>query len=51
MIYPVPTLDHVVINVRDRIDEGADVYRRLGFTCVEDKGVYDLMHWVPDATP
>jgi hypothetical protein len=32
MIYPVPTLDHVVINVRDRIDEGADVYRRLGFT-------------------
>jgi L-amino acid N-acyltransferase YncA len=20
-------------------------YRRLGFTSVEDKGVYDLMHW------
>jgi hypothetical protein len=32
MIFPVPTLDHVVINVRDRIDEGADIYRRLGFT-------------------
>ncbi len=29
---PVPTLDHVVINVRDRIDEGASVFRRLGFT-------------------
>jgi len=32
MIYPIPTLDHVVINVRDRIDEGADTFRRLGFT-------------------
>lgn len=29
---PVPTLDHVVINVRDRIDEGADAFRKLGFT-------------------
>lgn len=29
---PVPTLDHVVVNVRDRIDAGADCYRRLGFT-------------------
>jgi hypothetical protein len=29
---PIPTLDHVVVNVRDRIDEGAAVYRRLGFT-------------------
>jgi hypothetical protein len=29
---PLPTLDHVVINVRDRIDEGAETYRRLGFT-------------------
>ncbi len=28
----VPTLDHVVVNVRDRIDEGAACYRRLGFT-------------------
>ena len=29
---PVPTLDHVVVNVRDRLDEGAEIYRRLGFT-------------------
>jgi hypothetical protein len=29
---PVPTLDHVVVNVRDQIDLGADTYRRLGFT-------------------
>src|SRR5579872_2949958 len=29
---PVPTLDHVVVNVRDRIDEGLETYRRLGFT-------------------
>lgn len=31
-ILPVPTVDHVVVNVRDRIDAGADCYRRLGFT-------------------
>jgi hypothetical protein len=31
-VFPVPTLDHVVVNVRDRIDEAADAYRRLGFT-------------------
>ncbi|HBK08480.1 MAG TPA: VOC family protein [Acetobacteraceae bacterium] len=30
--FPVPTLDHVVVNVRDRIDDAADTYRRLGFT-------------------
>lgn len=29
---PIPTLDHVVVNVRDRIDAGAETYRRLGFT-------------------
>src|SRR5579871_2698401 len=29
---PVPTIDHVVVNVRDRIDEGLATYRRLGFT-------------------
>lgn len=28
---PVPTLDHVVINARDQIDEVAALYRRLGF--------------------
>lgn len=27
-----PTLDHVVINARDRLDEAAETYRRLGFT-------------------
>lgn len=31
-VLPVPTLDHVVVNVRDRIDEGLETYRRLGFT-------------------
>jgi hypothetical protein len=29
---PVPTLDHVVVNARDRLDEAADLYSRLGFT-------------------
>ncbi len=29
---PVPTLDHVVVNVRDRIDAGLETYHRLGFT-------------------
>lgn len=28
----VPTLDHVVVNARDRLDEAAGCYRRLGFT-------------------
>ena len=32
MPLPMPTLDHVVVNVRDQIDAGADTYRRLGFT-------------------
>ena len=32
MTLPVPTLDHVVVNVRDQIDAGAEAYRRLGFT-------------------
>lgn len=30
--FPVPGLDHVVVNARDRIDQAADTYRRLGFT-------------------
>ncbi|MBS0562523.1 MAG: VOC family protein, partial [Proteobacteria bacterium] len=29
---PVPTIDHVVVNVRDRVDAAAEAYRRLGFT-------------------
>ena len=32
MSLPIPTLDHVVVNVRDRVDEAAETYRRLGFT-------------------
>jgi hypothetical protein len=31
-VFPVPTLDHVVVNARDQIDHAADTYRRLGFT-------------------
>jgi hypothetical protein len=31
-VFPVPTLDHVVVNARDRIDDAADTFRRLGFT-------------------
>jgi len=30
--FPVPTLDHVVVNARDQLDRAADTYRRLGFT-------------------
>ncbi len=29
---PMPTLDHVVVNVRDQIDAGLETYRRLGFS-------------------
>ena len=32
MTLPMPTLDHVVVNVRDQIDAGAEAYRRFGFT-------------------
>jgi hypothetical protein len=38
---PVPTLDHVVVNVCDRIDEGAETYRRLGFT-LTPRGYHSL---------
>ena len=31
MILPAPTLDHVVVNARERMDEAAQLYRRLGF--------------------
>jgi len=31
-VLPVPTIDHVVVNVRDRLDEAVETYRRLGFT-------------------
>ncbi len=29
---PVPTIDHVVINARDRLEEAAAVFHRLGFS-------------------
>ncbi len=32
MTHPVPTLDHVVVNARDKLDEAQAVYTRLGFT-------------------
>jgi hypothetical protein len=32
MTYPTPTLDHVVVNARDKLDEACAVYTRLGFT-------------------
>lgn len=32
MTLPVPTLDHVVVNAQQRMDEAAVLYRRLGFT-------------------
>jgi hypothetical protein len=38
---PVPTIDHVVVNVRDRIDDGAATYRRLGFT-LTPRGYHSL---------
>jgi hypothetical protein len=41
MTLPVPTIDHVVVNVRDRIDEGAATYRRLGFT-LTPRGYHSL---------
>ena len=41
MPLPTPTLDHVVINVRDQIDAGADTFRRLGFT-LTPRGTHTL---------
>jgi catechol 2,3-dioxygenase-like lactoylglutathione lyase family enzyme len=41
MTLPLPTLDHVVINARDDMDNAADVYRRLGFTLTE-RGYHSL---------
>ncbi len=31
IVLPTPTLDHVVVNARDRMDDAAACYRRLGF--------------------
>ena len=41
MTLPLPTLDHVVINARDEMDEAADTYRRLGFQLTE-RGYHSL---------
>ncbi len=32
MTLPMPTLDHVVVNVQDRLDTAVETFRRLGFT-------------------
>ena len=32
MARPIPAIDHVVINARDRLDEAAAIYHRLGFS-------------------
>ncbi len=32
MTLPFPVLDHIVVNVHERMDEAAETYRRLGFT-------------------
>lgn len=31
-MFPVPVLDHVVVNARERLEEAAALYERLGFT-------------------
>ena len=41
MTLPMPTLDHVVVNVHDRMDEAAALYARLGFT-LTPRGTHSL---------
>jgi hypothetical protein len=41
MTLPIPTIDHVGVNVRDRIDEGQATYERLGFT-LTPRGYHSL---------
>ena len=38
---PAPTFDHVVVNCRDRLAEGAEAYRRLGFA-LTPRGYHSL---------
>jgi hypothetical protein len=38
---PTPTLDHVVVNARDKLDEAAAAYQRLGFT-LTPRGFHSL---------
>ncbi|QPF88414.1 GNAT family N-acetyltransferase [Bradyrhizobium genosp. L] len=35
----------------EKLNPAMRLYRRLGFTVEEDKGVYDLMRWRAEATP
>jgi hypothetical protein len=32
LIHPIPTIDHVVVNTRDQLDDARAVYEQLGFT-------------------
>lgn len=41
MLMPMPTLDHVVVNVHDRMDAAQALYRRLGFT-LTPRGYHSL---------
>jgi hypothetical protein len=41
MTYPVPTLDHVVVNARDHLDEACAAYTKLGFT-LTPRGYHSL---------
>jgi len=41
MTLPMPTLDHVVVNVHDRMDEAQALYARLGFT-LTPRGYHSL---------
>ncbi len=41
MTLPMPTLDHVVVNVHDRMDEAQALYGRLGFT-LTPRGYHSL---------
>lgn len=41
MPLPMPTLDHVVVNVHDRMDEAQTIYTRLGFT-LTPRGYHSL---------
>ena len=41
MVLPMPTLDHVVVNVHDRMDEAQALYGRLGFT-LTPRGYHSL---------
>ena len=41
MTLPMPTLDHVVVNVHDRMDEAQVMYQRLGFT-LTPRGYHSL---------